>query len=142
VESSAPPPTTTLQCPITLPGAGFRAPEPYPTDYPHEGLAWYGTDALWTALAVEGDHGPRKTVLWSAAFPGGAVEERPEVWVTWRRLDVDPPVELDNGGEATNAATAEEGWFMIAGIDPDEPGCWEVEATYKGATLSYVYEVP
>lgn len=29
---------------------------------------------------------------------------------------------------------------MIAGIDPNEAGCWEVEATYKGATLSYVYE--
>jgi hypothetical protein len=29
---------------------------------------------------------------------------------------------------------------MIAGIDPDEPGCWEVEATYKGASLGYVYE--
>ncbi len=29
---------------------------------------------------------------------------------------------------------------MINGIDPDEPECWEVTATYKGATLGYVYE--
>lgn len=26
------------------------------------------------------------------------------------------------------------------GIDPEEPGCWEVTATYRGASLSYVYE--
>ncbi|MGH8913442.1 MAG: hypothetical protein ACRDZM_02895, partial [Acidimicrobiia bacterium] len=56
------------------------------------------------------------------------------------RLDTDEPVVIDNGGKATNAFTPEEGWFMIAGGDPNEPGCWEVEATYKGATLSYVYE--
>lgn len=30
---------------------------------------------------------------------------------------------------------------MIGGIDPGEAGCWEVEAAYKGATLTYVYEV-
>ncbi len=29
---------------------------------------------------------------------------------------------------------------MIGGIDPDIPGCWEVTATYKGASMSYVYE--
>lgn len=29
---------------------------------------------------------------------------------------------------------------MVNGIDPQEPGCWEVTATYRGATLSYVYE--
>lgn len=27
---------------------------------------------------------------------------------------------------------------MIAGIDPEENGCWEITASYKGATLSYV----
>ncbi|MGH3951108.1 MAG: hypothetical protein ACRDSE_18665 [Pseudonocardiaceae bacterium] len=59
--------------------------------------------------------------------------------MTWTRLDTDQFVVIDNGGKATNAYTPEEGWFMIAGIDPDQPGCWEVEATYKGASLR-VYE--
>ena len=92
-------------------------------------------------MPLEGRTEAWKTVLWSVHFPGGEVEGQPEVHVTWTRLDV-PGVSFDNGGDATNAYTAEDGWFMIAGIDPDEPGCWEVTATYKGATLTYVYEVP
>jgi hypothetical protein len=47
---------------------------------------------------------------------------------------------VDNDGVATNAFTPEEGCFMIGGIDPEQPGCWVVEASYKGATLTCVYE--
>lgn len=154
--SKSNPTTTTVadtDCPVTLPN-GFQpsppedviytkdlpAPTPYPVEYPHEGLAWHGTEELWTALPIDGQSEERKSVWWSTNFPGGTVEERPEVHVTWTRLDGKGT--LDNGGEATNAYTAEEGWFMIAGIDPDEPGCWQVDATYKGATLSFVYEQP
>jgi len=144
-----------FECPVTIPpqpGFGvvkpesvtyseqFPAPDPWPREYPHDGTAWYGSQELWTALATDGDHSPRKSVWWSANFPGGSVEERPDVTVTWTRLDTDQPVVIDNGGKATNAFTVAEGWFMIAGIDPDEAGCWEVEASYKGATLAYVYE--
>jgi hypothetical protein len=141
-------------CPVTLPPQpGFLATEPegltysehfratgWPREYPHEGMVWYGSEELWTALAIDGDHGERKSVWWSVNFPGGVVEEQPDVSVTWTRLDTEKPVVIDNGGEATNAFTAQDGWFMIAGIDPNQPGCWHVEATYKGATLSYVYE--
>lgn len=144
-----------FNCPMTIPPEpGFAASEPskvtysknfptpdaWPREYPHKSLVWYGSTELWTALSVDGDHSPRKSVWWSANFPGGIVEGEPEVWVTWTRLDTDQFVVIDNGGKATNAYTPEEGWFMIAGIDPDQPGCWEVEATYKGASLSYVYE--
>ena len=145
----------TSECPVTIPptpgfvateseevtySKAFPAPAPYPHQYPHEGEVWYGSDGLWTALSLDGDHGGRKSVLWSTNFPGGIVEGEPKVWVTWTRLDTDESLVIDNGGKATNAYTPEEGWFMIAGIDPDQPGCWEVEATYKGASLSYVYE--
>jgi hypothetical protein len=141
-------------CPVTIPPdpgfvatepekAGysehFPAPEPFPNEYPHEGMVWYGTDELWTVLSVDGDHAPRKSVWWSSNFPGGIMEGEPEVWVTWTRLDTDRPVVIDNDGNATNAYIPEEGWFMIAGIDPPQPGCWQVEATYKGASLTYVY---
>lgn len=143
-----------FDCPITIPpqpgleaskpdksvySTPFPAPDPYPSEYPHEGMVWYGSEDLWTALPADGEYGVRKSVWWSTNYPGGTVEERPEVWATWTRLDTEEPVVIDNHGEATNAHTAEEGWFMIAGIDPDEPGCWEVGATYKGATLGYVY---
>lgn len=146
---------TDFECPVTIPpqpgfvatkpenvtySEHFPAPDPWPSEYPHEGMVWYGTEELWTALAVDGDHGGRKSVWWSISFPGGIVEEQPDVSVTWTRLDTDDPVVIDNDLKATNAFTGAEGWFMIAGIDPIETGCWEVEATYKGATLSYVYE--
>ena len=51
-------------------------------------------------------------------------------------MDSEPIVE--RGG--TNAYTDQDGWFMIAGIDPRLAGCWKVTAEYKGATLSYVYQ--
>lgn len=144
-----------FECPVTIPTQPgftptepkdvthtehFPAPDPWPAEYPHEDMVWYGSEELWTALDVDGDHGGRKSVWWSVNFPGGTVEERPDVHVTWTRLDTDQPLVIDNQGNATNAHTATEGWFMIAGIDPTQAGCWEVEATYKGATLSYVYE--
>ena len=42
----------------------------------------------------------------------------------------------------TNAYTPEDELFMINGIEPRDPGCWQATATYKGATLQYVYSVP
>jgi hypothetical protein len=147
--------TKGFECPVTIPpqpglvatepkdvtySKNFPAPDPWPSEYPAEGMVWYGSDELWTALAIDGDHGGRKSAWWSVSFPGGMVEEQPEVYVTWTRLDTVDPVAIDNDGMATNAYIPSEGWFMIAGIDPDQAGCWEVEASYKGATLSYVYE--
>lgn len=144
-----------FECPVTIPpqpgfvaakpkqvtySEHFPAPDPWPREYPHEGMVWYGSEDLWTALAVDGDHSPRKSVWWSVNFPGGIKEGQPHVSVTWTRLDTADPIVIDNGAEATNAFTPEEGWFMIAGGDPEEPGCWEAQATYKGATLSYVYD--
>lgn len=144
-----------VECPVTIPpqpgfvatepenvtySTHFPAPDPWPREYPHEGMVWYGSAELWTALATDGDHWGRKSVWWSINFPGGVVEAQPDVSVTWTRLDTGKPVVIDNGAQATNAFTSSEGWFMIAGIDPNQAGCWEVEATYKGATLSYVYE--
>lgn len=130
------------ECPVTLPGEGFTAPKPYPANPSVKGTrtdAWYGTEELWTILPVNGEYGLRKSVWWSTDFPGGVAEEKPPISVTWERLDVDAPI-LTAGDPGTNAHTAAHRWFMIAGIDPDEPGCWRVTAEYKGATLSYVYE--
>lgn len=79
-----------------------------------------------------------RVVEWQ--LPGGIDEEEPAVLVTWTRLDTDDPVVIENGGKATNAFTPEEGWFMIAGIDPDQAGCWKLETGYEGATHSYVHE--
>jgi hypothetical protein len=144
-ETSTEPVTSTIGtgpfvCPVTIPPTpGFRPTDGHPVE-PVFGV-WYGTEQLWTVLKEDGDYVPRKTVLWSTNFRDSGLEPSPQIDVTWRQLDGEGIV-LSNKGEATNASTAEDGLFMIAGIDPDEPGCWEVTASYKGATLSYVYEVP
>jgi hypothetical protein len=127
-------------CPVTIPPQpGFQPPDGYPAT-PAFGV-WYGTEGLWTLLEPDGAYRQRKTVLWSVNFPGGFEEERPAVDVTWRRLD-DSDESIWNEGYGSNAYTQEDGDFMIAGIDPHRPGCWEVTATYKGAMLQYVYFVP
>ena len=123
-------------CVVTVPlEPGLTVPDSHPQE-PVLGR-WYGTSNLWTVLETDGSYGSRKSVWWSANFPGGAIEERPDVVVTWRRLDRDGTL-LTNDSIATNAHTVADGWFMIAGIDPEESGCWEITASYKGATLSYV----
>lgn len=142
------PPASTLEvtsnpagCPVTMPDDEFIPPAPSPSQPAHEGFAWYGTPRLWTVIDADGDYTIRKSVWWSADYEGGAAEQRPDITVTWERLDdPDEPTITESGG--TNAHTAEDGEFMIAGIDPDIPGCWRVTASYRGAELSYVYHQP
>jgi hypothetical protein len=137
-------PSTTppsFDCPVTQPPAEpFVPPEPWAAEASIPGGVWFGDHDLWTVLDT-GGYVPRKSVWWSVNFPGGGVEPVPEIAVVYERLDA-PGVVVDLGPEGTNANTAADGWFMIAGADAATPGCWQATATYKGATLSYVYEVP
>ena len=136
--ATAPP----FSCPVTIPPQpGFSPPAPYPRAPVGVGAVWYGTERLWTALDADGSRQRAKSVWWSTAFLGGRREPEPEIAVSWRRLDVYAPSIVDPA-PGTNAFTTEEGWWMIAGLDPDEPGCWEVTASYRGSQLSYVYLQP
>ncbi len=127
------------QCVPMIPTEEFVPPEPYAPSRKADGLAWHGTAELWTALSISGEHSPRKSVWWSENFPGGTVEESPVILVEWTRLDTDAPT-VTNDSLGTNAYTDADGSFIIGGIDPDGGGCWRVTATYKGASMSYVYE--
>lgn len=71
--------------------------------------------------------------------------------VSWIRLDSAVPLVIDGGVWTSNFYTSETGWAMMAGTYPPrgdgEPGifndgCWKVEATYKNASLSYIFELP
>lgn len=137
---AADPPSATTDCPITIPDGDFTPPPSHPAvpSTAESGDVWYGKAELFTVLPVDGEYPHRKSVWWSSEFPGGSEEEQPPITVTWTRLD-DPTV-THTHAPGTNAYTGADGWFMIAGIDPDEAGCWEVEASYKGATLTYVYQ--
>lgn len=141
VPATAPTTVPVSDCPVTQPPAEpFVPPEPWASEPSSSGEVWFGDDDLWTVLDTDG-HVARKSVWWSANFPGGGVEPVPEIAVIYERLDA-PGQVVDLGPEGTNANTAADGWFMIAGGGPATPGCWQATATYKGATLSYVYEVP
>lgn len=130
-----------FQCPVTIPPQpGFVPSDPDTAEPSIDDAVWYGDADLWTLLSSEGSYQPRKSVWWSEKFPGGKAEPTPDIAVSWERLDADrPEITVDEG---TNAFTGGDGWFMIAGIDPNEAGCWRVTARYKGATLSYMYERP
>ncbi len=132
-------PPAAFECPVTVPQRpGFVPPAPWPAAPSEPNTVWFGTEELWTVMDLDG-RAPRKSVWWSADFPGGSEEPRPPIEVVYQRLDVEaPPIIFPAPG--TNAA-AEDGRFMINGIEPMEPGCWRATATYKDATLGYVYEV-
>lgn len=106
----------------------------------HPAGVWYGTPALWTVLHESGEYRPRKSVWWSARFSGPPSEERPEVRVVARRLD-SQQAPIVSAGPGTNAFTETDGWFMIADFPAQlPPGCWEITATYRDASLRYVVE--
>jgi len=108
----------------------------------HPAGVWYGTPELWTVLPATGEYKPRKSVWWSSRFGGPPSEEKPDVRVVARRLDAQR-APIESAGPGTNAFTETDGGFMIADFPAELPrGCWEVTATYKGASLRYVVEAP
>jgi hypothetical protein len=127
------------QCPVTIPASDFTPPDSHPENpsgWPDS--VWYGSNDLWTVLPLDGSYQPRKSVWWSAKFPGGGIESDPEITLRYELLESRRKMSFAHD-DGTNANTAQDGWFMIAGIDPPITGCWLVTAIYKGASLSYVY---
>lgn len=143
--SPDPEPTTTTTaavavvpdgCGATIPEEAFMPPGDLPPTRT-DGKVWYGTDELWTAIPANGISDFQKSTWWSSNFPGSAEEPHPEIEVTYRLLG-DESETLTNSN-AIVASTPDEGSYMSVGFQPDLQGCWEVTATYKEATLTYVY---
>lgn len=127
------------QCEPTIPSEEFVPPDPYVPSRAEDGMVWYGANELWTVLRLDGEHSPRKSVWWSENYGDPGLEPSPDITVVWQRLD-SGTADISNGSTGTNGSTEDDGLFMIGGIDPDIGGCWRVTATYKGASMSYVYE--
>jgi hypothetical protein len=134
-------------CAITKPTRSFVPPPEYaaparpPDAYDAE---WFGDAHLWTMVRRGGEvwfdlpRGPnglvQKTFWWSTDFDANR-ESQPAISVTGRQLDGSGALRAPAPG--TNAQ-ADFGSAMLAGIDIPSTGCWEITATYKGATLAYV----
>ncbi len=129
-------------CVVTKPPVpGLTPPAPYNATPSPDDLVWYGTDELWTVLAIDGSFVPTKSVWWSTLFRGGSEEPMPEISVRFDRVDQTAPT-IHSEGLGTNAYTVEDGWFMMADMEQEPAGCWRVTTSYRDATLSYVVWVP
>lgn len=136
-------------CPVTRPPQpAFVPPAPYAAQPPGGGQFWYGSDALWTALPLDGtwrrlpfnDGAYFQKVFWQRVGYDGQTEQQPELVVTGRRLD-EPAPPLSAPPRATNGHHTDWGWFMLAGVGIPTPGCWEITGHYRGQRLSFVIQV-
>jgi hypothetical protein len=124
-----------------VPPAENSAPARPPAYYDAE---WYGTERLWTMLRHGGevwfdlprgaDGLGQKTFWWSADFDV-VNEPQPAISVTGRQLD--GLGRFASPAPGTNAG-ADFGSAMLMGVGIPMTGCWEITATYKRATLSYI----
>ncbi|MGH3440572.1 MAG: hypothetical protein ACRDUY_00700 [Nitriliruptorales bacterium] len=128
-------------CPVTIPEGDFMPLERY-----HSGFAegaWYGSDDLWVILdddgsvwrPFRGELGKPKLFLWSVHQGRASEEPQPDVRVTAERIDGEAP-EAHN--EGSTHGWVESNLFMLTSITLPTPGCWEITAEYRDASLSWV----
>ena len=129
-------------CPVTVPpDPGFTPPSDWMPDPRSDYDAiWYGDERLWTMLdphgAPWGKRGFLKHFFFSTAFD--PIEEpEPALGLVLRRLDGDDVVEYPGPISHGIRPHGELHEFMIGGAKMT-PGCWEITATYRDATLSFV----
>jgi hypothetical protein len=94
----------------------------------HGGEVWIGLPR-----GTDGARG-QKTFWWSADFDVNH-ELQPAISVTGRQLD--GPGRFSSPAPGTNAQ-ADFGSAMLTGVEIPRIGCWQITATYRGASLSYV----
>ena len=130
-------------CLTTLaPNPPFMPPEPYRATV-SAGTFWYGSNALWTLLPINGtwrlarsDKGFAQKVWWWREGYNNRTEQKPRLILTGRRLDGEAPSIAV--AEATNAYEASLGSAMLIGVVIPTEGCWELTGHYGGRTLSFV----
>jgi|HubBroStandDraft_6_1064221.scaffolds.fasta_scaffold407615_1 hypothetical protein len=139
-------------CPVTKPpDQPFVPPAPYWTNHGPDRF-WYGTESLWTLLAVqgtwkirnnvlEGEGGYRtKLIYWRRGFDW-RTELEPGLIVIARRLDREaPPVAAAAPAHAV-FVTGRQPAAMMTAIDIPTTGCWRLTAQYRDQELSFVVSV-
>jgi hypothetical protein len=132
-------------CPITVPqNPPFTAPEPYSPNSPFDSNFWYGSNALWTDLPMDGiwyalPHNPegytQKVFWWREGYIWNK-EPEPELTVSGERLDAAAPPLIVS--RATNAYAGDIGSAMLVGVDFPTLGCWKLTGKYADAELSFI----
>ena len=134
-------------CPVTTPpNPQFVPPAPFAPNAA-KGAFWYGTNALWVQLPLEGvwrglpsrDNGGyfNKLFLWQQGYDGRR-EPQPDIIVVLKRLDAKVPLVSKRGG--TNAFF-ESSWAMLTGVLFPTEGCWEITSSHAGHTLTFVLSI-
>jgi len=141
---------TSAQCLTTrAPNPPFVPPAPYLSTAPDSSF-WYGSDALWTALQIDGKWPAfgkeedgwvfrTKLVFWHRGFDW-RTETKPDLIVTGKRLDGEAPTVAAAHANAV-FLPSREGAGMMTLIDIPKAGCWEITAHYKGHDLIFVVSV-
>ena len=141
IEQRIPP----ADCPVTTSeNVSFKAPEPHSSVTPWEGIFWYGTEGLWTALHTDGvwaklpktSDGYTQKIMWWSDFYVLKDEPEPALTVTGRRLDAKAGPLRFYG--ATNAMADDIGDAMLTGVEFPTLGCWEITGQYKKWGLTFV----
>jgi hypothetical protein len=132
-------------CPVTIAeSTAFKAPEPYSPDAPWQGLFWFGSEGLWTALQTNGvwsglpdnpEGYTQKIAWWSKGYVWNE-ETQPSLMVTGKRLDAEaPPLKAST---ANGAYADDMGSAMMMSVDFPALGCWEITGQYKESELTFV----
>lgn len=131
-------------CLTTLtPSPAFAPRAPY-LQNAGDGSFWYGTEALWTSLSINGrwgglhnDEGYRSKLFFRVKGYDWRKEPQPELIITGRRLDADAP---DVAVAHANAAfvPSRDAAAMVTAFEIPTLGCWELTAHYKGHRLTFV----
>ncbi|WKZ46963.1 MAG: hypothetical protein QY306_14200 [Anaerolineales bacterium] len=132
-------------CPVTtVSEPAFAAPEPYSPSAPWEGIFWFGSEHLWTALHNDGvwsglpktSDGYTQKIMWWSDLYSLPDEPEPALVVTGHRLDGESP-DL-RFYDATHAMANDIGEAMLTGVEFPTLGCWEVTGQYKKTGLTFV----
>jgi len=112
-----------------------------------DGGFWYGTDALWIQLPINGtwrglpfdgkSYGQK--IFWFSRDYDWHTSQQPGIVVTSKRLDVDGPTFVLK--RATNAILGEGRQAMLTGAVLPTTGCWEITGHYRGAALTFVISI-
>ena len=135
-------------CSITrAPQPPFIPPSPYSMQAPG-GDFWYGSPALWTAIAhggtwpglpYESGSYVQKVFWWRDGYDWRS-EPSPQLSV--RGVRIDGPAKPFEASAATNAFGTDIGSSMLVLIHIPTSGCWNITGQYKETSLSFVVWVP